>query len=309
MTTTPAPDLITVVVVTYRWPAALNVVLEALSEQTDPAFEVVVADDGSGPETAAVVARWQATFGDRLRHVWQPDEGWRQGRNRNLGALEARGDYLVFLDGDCLVRKGFLEDVRRAALQGWFVAGKRLHLSERLSRRVLETHLPVWRWSTVRWLLATPGELLTSHREAGRPGVLLPMRDRRRPWRAGQPEFSPPFDAYGFFFGIHRTDFERANGFDMRFVGWGGEDEDLAARLRRMGLRCGWPGPRATLLHLWHTARKGEMPSNRPLVDGTKAAVHIEALEGLRELEAELGRYDSAKRVGASSSSNEPENR
>jgi glycosyltransferase involved in cell wall biosynthesis len=309
MTASAAPGTITVVVVTYEWPSALDVVLEALSEQTDPAFEVVVADDGSGPETAAVVARWQSTFAERLRHVWQPDEGWRQGRNRNIGALEARGDYLVFLDGDCLVRSGFLEAVRRAALPGWFLAGKRLHLSERLSQKVLEMHLPVWRWSTLRWLLATPGELLTSHREAGRPGVLIPLRDRRRPWRVGQPEFSPPFDAYGFFFGVHRTDLERANGFDMRFVGWGGEDEDLAARLRRMGLRCGWPGPRATLLHLWHTARKGEMPSNRPLVDATKAAVHVEALEGLHELEAEVGRYESANRVGASSSSSEPENR
>jgi glycosyltransferase involved in cell wall biosynthesis len=308
MTTTPAAGLVSVVVVTYEWPAALDAVLRALSEQAGPPFEVVVADDGSGPETAAVVARWQDSFGERLRHVWQPDEGWRQGRNRNLGALEARGDYLVFLDGDCLVRRGFLQAVRRAALPGWFLAGKRLHLSERLSRRVLDENVPVWRWSTMRWLLATPRELLSSHREAGRPGVLLPVRDRRRPWREGQPEFFPPFAAYGYFFGISRSDLERANGFDMRFVGWGGEDEDLAARLRRLGLRCGWPGPRATLLHLWHAPRKGVMPSNRPLVDATEEATHVEALEGLRELRAELGRYESANRVGASSSSSEPTN-
>jgi glycosyltransferase involved in cell wall biosynthesis len=286
---TQSAGLLSVVVVTYEWPQALDVVLEALSEQDDPAFEIVVADDGSGRETAAVVSRWQERLGGRLRFVWQPDEGWRQGRNRNHGALEARGDYLVFLDGDCLVREGFLRAVRRAALPGWFVAGKRLHLSERLSQRVLEERLPVWRWSTWRWLLATPGELVTSHREAGRPGVLIPLRDRRRPWRAGQPEFRPPFEAYGFFFGLSRGDFERANGFDMRYQSWGGEDEDLAARLRRMGLRCGWPGPAATLLHLWHPARKGSMQSNRPLVDETQASDHVEALQGVRELAAELG--------------------
>ena len=106
MSWTPATGLVSVVVVTYEWPEALDLTLRALADQDDPAFEVVVADDGSGPDTAAVVERWQQTFGDRLRHVWQPDEGWRQGRNRNLGALEARGDYLVFLDGDCLVRSG-----------------------------------------------------------------------------------------------------------------------------------------------------------------------------------------------------------
>ena len=294
MSWAPATGLVSVVVVTYEWPEALDVVLRALADQDDSSFEVVVADDGSGPSTAAVVERWRETFGDRLRHVWQPDEGWRQGRNRNLGALEARGDFLVFLDGDCLVRSGFLAAVRRAALPGWFLASKRLHLSERLSNEVLETGTPIWRWSTLRWLLATPRELVTSHREAGRPGVLVPIRDRRRPWRDGEPEFRPPFEAYGFFFGLSRADFERANGFDMRFVGWGGEDEDLAARLRRMGPRCGWPGPDATLLHLWHRSRKGDMQSNRRLVDETQASTHVEALEGIRELAAELGRQVTA---------------
>lgn len=306
MSSGPGTGLVSVVVVTYEWPEALDVVLRALFEQDDPSFEVVVADDGSGPATADVVSRWQESVGERLRHVWQPDQGWRQGRNRNLGALAARGDYLVFLDGDCLVRRGFLRSVRRGALPGWFLAGKRLHLSERLSRRVIDEGVPVWRWSTARWLLATPRELVGSHREAGRPGVLIPIRDRRRPWREGQPEFFPPFAAYGYFFGVSRPDFERANGFDLRFESWGGEDEDLAVRLRRLGLRCGWPGPSATLLHLWHPPRKGEMPSNRPLVEQTERADHVEAPEGLRELAAELRGYESANRVVSSSSSSDP---
>jgi glycosyltransferase involved in cell wall biosynthesis len=296
--------LVSVVVVTYEWPEALDLVLEALSEQRDEAFEVIVADDGSGPETAAVVERRRETYPVRLDYVRQEDEGWRQARNRNQGALLARGDFLVFLDGDCLVRRDFLAAIRRAALPGWFLASKRLHLSESLTRRVLGQHIPVWRWSAARWLLHTPRELFTSHREAASPGVLLPLRDRRRPWRPEQPEFTPPFDAYGFFFGVSRDDFEHANGFDMRFVNWGGEDEDLAARLRRRGLRCGWPGPTATLLHLWHPVKKGTMPSNTPLVRETKASTHVEAFEGLGELAQE-----SANRVGASSSSSEPENR
>ena len=304
---TPVPGLVSVVVVTYEWPAALDAVLRALFDQDDPAFEVVVADDGSGPPTREVVTRWQEAVGDRLRYVWQPDEGWRQGRNRNLGALEARGDFLVFLDGDCLARRSFLRAVRRGALPGWFLAGKRLHMSRGLSARVLETGLPVWHWSTARWVLATPRELVGAHREAGRPGVLIPIRDRRRPWRPDQPEFFPPFAAYGYFFGVSRADFERANGFDMRYASWGGEDVDLAVRLRRLGLRCGWPGPAATLLHLWHPARKGKMPSNQPLVDETERAAHVEAIEGLRELRVELADAQvSAKRVGSSSSSSDP---
>jgi glycosyltransferase involved in cell wall biosynthesis len=284
---TGASPSLSVVITTYEWPEALDVVLRALGEQSCPPFEVVVADDGSGPETARVVERWQESPRFSLRHVRQENDGWRKARILDLGALATSGDYLVFLDGDCLVRPGFLETVLREARPGTFLAGKRLHLGEKLSRRVLEGKEQVWRWSTARWLLRAPRELVSSHREVGSPTVLVPLRDRRWPWRKSR-DFVPPFDAYGFFFGVSRADFERVNGFDLRFTGWGGEDEDIAERLRKLGLTCVWPGPRATLVHLWHPAKKGTMRSNAPLVAETRAATEVQAANGLRELEAEL---------------------
>jgi len=297
---------LTVVVATYEWSQALDVVLTALWEEQDRDLDIVVADDGSGPETRAVVEGWRGRFGERLRYVWQPDEGFRLARVRNLAALDARGDYFVFIDGDAIPRRGFLAAVRRAALAGWFLSSKRLNLSPQLSRRVLEERLPVWRWSALEWLARAPEELFGSRGRANRPGVLLPIRDRRRPWRKRQPEFTPPYVS-GFFIGVSRQDFERVNGFDARFVGWGGEDQDLANRLRGLGLRCGWPGPHATMLHLWHPTRK-ETTSYLALVDEILATARTEAVEGVRELAAEL-REDqvSAKRVGASSASSDPE--
>lgn len=293
---TSSPLSLSVVVTTYEWPEALDVSLRALSEQRNEDFEVVVADDGSGPETVAVVERWQSAFPVRLALVRQADEGSRQARARNLGTLEARGEFLVFMDGDCVVRRGFVEAVRRASLPGWFLASKRLNLGERLSGRVLEG-APVWRWSAARWLLTHPGEL-SSHprrREPNRVGMLLPVRDRRRPWREGQPEFAPPYNLYGSFMGVRRADLERVNGFDMRFVGWGEEDVDMALRLRRAGLRCGWPGPGATLLHLWHPDRNETSSGNWPLVRETESSSRVEAIEGLRELERAL----ASERVNA----------
>jgi len=297
---------VSVVVTTYDWREALDAVLRSLSEQTDPNFEVVVADDGSGPETRTTVEHWREHLDGTVHHVWQPDEGYRRARILDLAARAATGDYLVFVDGDCLARPRFMEAIRRAALPGWFLASKRLNLSAERSRQVLEDRLAVWRWSALTWLLRAPADLATAPRQAARPGVLVPIRDRRRPWRVHQPEFSPPYDGYGFFLGIARSDFERVNGFDTRFEGWGGEDVDLAVRLRRSGLRCGWPGPRATVLHLWHDERKGRESSNTLLVDETKQSDRIEAIVGLRELSAELAGQETAKRVTSSSSSSEP---
>ena len=281
---------VSVVVVTYEWPEALDIVLRALSEQSDRDFEVVVADEGSGPETARVVRSWQPEFEGCLEHVWHEDVGYRRARILNLGARRAQGEYLVFIDGDSVPRRRFIESLRHAAIPGWFVASKRLNMSEPFSRRVIDERRPVWRWSALRWLIGSPREVFASHRETGRrPGVLLPIRDRRHPWRPDSAEFSPPFNAFGFCLGLFRADFERINGFDMRFRRWGGEDVDLAIRLRRLGPKCGWPGPDATMLHLWHPSARGTMPSNEPLVTETRLTSRVEAIEGLRELSAELG--------------------
>ena len=306
-----ADSRLTVVVTTFEWPQALDVVLMALTDQDDPGFDIVVADDGSSSLTAAVVDSWQGRLGERLEHVWQPDAGFRKARVENLAARQARGEALVFLDGDLVPRRGFVSAVRRALLPGWFLTSKRLNLSQQLSRRVLEQRVPVWRWSALRWAVSHPGELVAASRprERNRPGVILPLRDRRRPWRPDQPDFAAPYRAYCFF-AIHRDAFEQVNGFDMRFVDWGEEDVDMGIRLQRAGVRCGWPGPQTTLLHLWHPDRKDTSSRNWELLHETEASSRIEAVEGLRELAAELERDQvSANRVRASSASSEPENR
>ena len=108
-----AAPLLSVVVLTYEWPEALDVALRALSEEEDQPFEVVVADDGSGPATACVVERWRSELSVPLLHVRHEDRGWRKCRIVNLAAVAARGDYLLFVDGDCLGRRGFLRATRR----------------------------------------------------------------------------------------------------------------------------------------------------------------------------------------------------
>jgi glycosyltransferase involved in cell wall biosynthesis len=269
---------ISVVVTTYQWPGALDAVLRGFAEQSDSGFEVVVADDGSGHETAAVVDRWRDAFADRLVHVWQPDEGFRLARARNLGAAAARGGHLVFVDGDCIPRREFVGAIRRAALPGWFLAGKRVQLSAELSRAVVQKRLPISRWYAATLFLRARGEIA--------PWQNLTPRDRRRPWRSSLPDFEPHGNEYGFLTAVARSDFERVNGFDLRFVGWGDQDVDLAVRLRRLGLRCGYAGPSATLLHLWHPS---QMERDRPtwwLLQETEGSVRVEAVEGLREVES-----------------------
>jgi len=268
-----------VVVSTYEWPEALDAVLAGFAEQTDDAFEIVVADDGSGSTTADVMDAWRERFGGRLSHAWQEDRGFRLARIRNLGALHGAGEYLVFVDGDCVPRQSFVSAIRRAAIPGWLLAGKRIDLSPSLTRAVVEDDLRIGRWSLASF---------ARHRRAvHRLGDLTP-RDRRRPWRPGLPNFVPHGNAYGFLMAMHRQDFEAVNGFDMRYVGWGEQDVDLAVRLGRHGLRTGWAGPRSTLLHLSHASSMQAERESWWLLQETLRSSHVRAVEGVAQLRSEL---------------------
>jgi GT2 family glycosyltransferase len=269
---------VAIVISTYEWPAALNAVLRGFADQSDDDFALVVADDGSGPATREVVERSRSTFGGRLTHVWQPDEGFRLARVLNLGARVADAEYLAFMHGESIPRRHFVRAVRACAQPGWFVAGRRVNLSETLTARVLEQQLPIHRWRMTDWLRA---------RKHVGPMWSLTRRDRRRVGVLGVPEFVPGNRSYGYLLGVDRQDFERVNGYDTRFVGWGEEDVDIAVRLRRLGLRCGHPGPDGTLIHLWH---ESTVPVERPnwyLLRETEHSDRIEAVEGIRQLEGD----------------------
>ncbi len=234
--------LISIIITTFNRADALDAVLRSLDYQTDQKFELILADDGSTDATSSVVENWRAKFGRRLRHVWQEQRGFRAAENRNRAILAARGDYCIFLDGDCIPRPDFVANHRRLAEPGWFVTGNRVLLSERLTQRVLAEMLTPEIWDLSDWI---------AHRLRGNVNRLaallyLPLgplrRMRSRAWRG----------ARSCNLAVWRSDLERVDGFDGDYVGWGLEDSDLMVRLMHAGLRRK-DGTFATgVLHLWH---------------------------------------------------------
>ena len=111
-------ELISVILTTYDREDALAAVLRSLSRQSDRRFEVVVADDGSGSATKALLEAWRERLGVPLIHVWHEHRDFRAGEIRNRAILASHGAYCVFLDGDCLVRPDFIATHRRLAERG-----------------------------------------------------------------------------------------------------------------------------------------------------------------------------------------------
>jgi glycosyltransferase involved in cell wall biosynthesis len=234
--------LISVIVTTYNRPDALRAVLAGLAAQTDRGFEVLVADDGSRDDTRQVVERVAAGLPVRIAHVWQEDEGFRAGAARNRAAAATRGDYLVFLDGDCVPRPDFIAQHRSLAERGWMVAGNRILLSEAFTRRVLAESLPIQQWSADQWRAAkTRGDINRTL-----PFVQLSLGPLRkvaaRRWQRVRT----------CNLGVWTEDFRAVNGFDEAFAGWGFEDSDLAVRLLNAGIRRKEGAFATGVLHLWH---------------------------------------------------------
>ena len=132
---------ISVIVSTYNRRDALGACLRSLGGQTTKNFEIVVADDGSGPATREVVHTWKAKLGIPLTHVWQEDRGFRLAEIRNRAIAASTGSYVIFLDGDCIVPPTFLAAHRALAEPGFFVGGNRVLLSRSLTEEILANNL------------------------------------------------------------------------------------------------------------------------------------------------------------------------
>jgi glycosyltransferase involved in cell wall biosynthesis len=279
-------ELISVIVSTYNREDALDVVLRALARQSDRNFEIVVADDGSGPATARVVRDWAARNPVPIKHVWHDDRGFRLAEIRNRGIRASSGAYIVFLDGDCIARRDFVAKHRRLAEPRWFVTGTRILLSRELTDRILHEGLEPELWGLARFM----AHRLRHH--FNRVAPLLPLRlgPMRKlmahRWRG----------ARGSNMAFWRADLERVGGFDTSFSGWGREDSDIFIRMIRAGVRRKDGRFASGVLHLWHPdADRSHLDDNDRQLDEVLHSTRIVARCGLAaadelvESEARIG--------------------
>jgi glycosyltransferase involved in cell wall biosynthesis len=228
-------QLVSVLISTYDNPRFLERTVMSYERQTFRNFEVIVTDDGSGPETEQLIRSLQSRCGFDLRHVRQDDRGFRLARVRNLGLAAARGEYVVFTDQDCLAGAGFLAAHRQKSRRRRIVQGGRRHFTKSVTKAILSRPVD-WlnRLDLRAYSIRHLDEDILVHAFARRFGALTGS------------------NVAGF-----REDFLSVGGFDEKYSGWGGEDLDLGYRLWRDGCEIAHlgDGP-GTVFHLFHSARR-----------------------------------------------------
>lgn len=239
---------VSVIVSTYNQLEALALVLNSLEQQTVSDFEIVVADDGSTGETRALIEKKRKElFGDRLIHAWQPDDGFRAAAARNAAVRLSQGEYLIFLDGDCIPFPSFVENHIRLSEKGYFVTGNRVLCSPKLTQELIQCQSDLkledlFYWLKLRW----QGKINRWTTLFQLPSLNFVRKLRPNAWK-----YLRTCNC-----SLWRKDFISVNGFDEDFVGWGFEDSDLAVRLINLGIRRKSGNFAATVLHLYHQERK-----------------------------------------------------
>lgn len=272
-----SPPRLGVILSTYNWPHALELALWGYAVQTRSDFGVVIADDGSGPETRSLIGRMRDQTRLHIQHVWQPDDGFRKSEILNRAIVAAQEfDYLIFSDGDTIPAPDLVDMHARNLEPGRFLAGGYVKLSERVSARITVAAVRDRRATRLPWLIRN-GFLPPKKPQRWAPKPLGALFDRIT---------TTPARWHGNNASTWREHLVEVNGFDME-MGYGGQDAALGDRLENLGVRPKRIRHRCVAVHLWHD-RPWRDPAgiarNLEIRHRIRASGEVRATRGLAEL-------------------------
>jgi len=226
----------------------LKLIFAALERQTFQNFEVVIADDGSGPEVVEEIQKIQANYFFLIKHIWHEDNGWQKNIILNKAIQAAEGEYLIFIDGDCIPQKRFIEEHLENRIAGKIISGRRVLLTKNISKNLTETKI---KNGYMDCLVGFPLFYETVFKgKYTRMENMVRIRNkfiRRLFIKEKMRSF------LGCNFSVWKSDILKVNGFDERFIYPGtGEDMDLEERLKRAGVLPVSKKHLVTLFHYYH---------------------------------------------------------
>ena len=229
---------ISLLVSSYNKPEHLRKCLAsiALQQGLESPPEVVITDDGSDEATLQVIDDFAAASGFPTVLTTHPHDGFQLARCRNDGVRASSAPYLLFLDGDCVLPADHVAWHLRFRSPGVAIAGDCIRFSQEVSERV-----------TLDAIRSGDYQAWGSDDEHRR----LLRRHRSTIIYRWIPHPRKP-TLIGNNIGLWRADYERVNGFDEEFRGWGCEDDDFSRRIRNVGVKIRSILRQTRTFHLWH---------------------------------------------------------
>lgn len=231
-----------VIISTYNSPIWLQKVLWSYEQQMFKNFEVVIADDGSGPETKSLIETMTTQVSFPIQHIWHDDNGFQKTIILNKATVAAKGDYLVYTDGDCMARADFLDVHNKRREAGYFLSGGYFKLPMHISELISEDDIKTQRCFDIDWLKSHGLKSSFKNNKITAKGFKQKFLNTVTPTTATW----NGHNASGY-----KKDIIAANGYDERMQ-YGGEDRELGERLFNAGIKAKQLRYSAICLHLDH---------------------------------------------------------
>lgn len=238
---------VSIIVNVYLDLESLKLIIKALKGQTYKNFEVVIAEDGRSDEMKDFISKIN---GLNVKHTFQEDRGNRKPRSVNNAILVSEGDYLIFIDGDCIPYSTFIESHMKLLEPGFVISGRRCNLGPKYSTLFRNKQLSSFQLEN-SFIYRYPFiaiDAIEGHAEAGfyvkADGFIYNkfLKDRKG-----------TKDIVGCNFSCFKSDMEKINGLDEGYGESGvGDDTDLDWRFKAIGLKIKSAKNVANMFHLYH---------------------------------------------------------
>ena len=208
------------IITTYNWPEALDLVLLSVQNQTLIPDEVIIAHDGSSQSTKEVIENFSNNSHILTIHSWQNDKGFRLSKSRNRAIAKAKSEYIIVIDGDMILHRDFVKDHIKSAQKNTYIQGSRVLLQQTFSNKILTNKL----FKKPHFFSNEAKNKINLFRFPLLSFFILSIKNQKLN------------RIRGCNFSLFKEDIIKVNGFNEEFISWGKEDSEFVQRLFNHGI-------------------------------------------------------------------------
>ena len=232
---------ISLIISVYEHSDFLDKIMASLLNQTFKDFEIVIADDGSGESIQKVVKKYQKKFKFPILHIWHKDKGFRKTVIVNKAVWSSRGNYLVFIDGDCILHHRFIEQHWKHRRLNHYLSGRRVMLDKKITSNLKIESILNSEIEKIKFWKNNCDKQTIKH------GIFIPNASLIENF------FRKSYGILGCNFSLYKGKFYKVNGYNQNIIGRGMEDIELGVRLAKSGVSGRTITREALMYHQFHS--------------------------------------------------------
>jgi len=256
----------TLIIAYYKNLAFLDLILQSLGFQSEKDFEVIIAEDDNVSATKEFLNTQRKKYSFAIHHISQDNNGFRKNKILNLAIQLSESNYLIFIDGDCVLHQHFIKEHLLNASHQHALIGRRLMLSKSLTHKALKEN---------RTTLFSLQNFIFYKCKLIENGLYLPFIKTKK--NKG---------IIGCNWSAYKKNILAVNGFDEDYIQAGvGEDVDIEWRLRENGLHFKSIKFKAIQYHLHHKLNYTSDAFNIDLLKKKQKLGNIFCVNGIKKPE------------------------